>query len=198
MKVPPGYTEDQIVQIIDRIGGRLADIFRFGYHEREDMKQEAAVLALEGLDSYDKVRPLENFLWVHIKNRLHNFKRNNYARPDKPCDNCPFNAYVNGECTKHDNMMDCEPFSKWTLRNETKKHLMSTKTYNETAKDTSLSIEEDILSRELFQLIDDSLPVSMREDWIRFSYKLKLPKTKRETLLETIREILERNGIDAT
>jgi len=198
MKVPPGYTEDQIVQIIDRIGGRLADIFKFGYHERDDMKQEAAILALQGLADFDGIRPLENFLWVHIKNRLHNFKRNNYARPDKPCDNCPFDAYINKQCTKYENLMDCEPFSRWTLRNDTKKHLMSTKTYNETPNRSTLSLEDGLLSRQIYQLVEDKLPVALREDWIRFSFKLKLSKTKREHLLEVIRGILEENGINAT
>jgi len=159
------------------------------------MKQEAFVFALKGMEKFDGKRPLENFLWVHVRNRLYNFKRNNYARPDKPCDNCPFDAYVNYECTKFDNMMECELFAKWEKRNQTKKNLMSTKMQDDPAEQ-ELSLEDDILSRELYQLIDTHLPLMLREDWIRFTNKLKLPKQKREALLEVIKEILTANGIN--
>ena len=39
------------------------------------MKQQAAIFALEGLEKYDNKRPLENFLWTHVRNRLFNYKR---------------------------------------------------------------------------------------------------------------------------
>ena len=78
---------DDANDIIERVSSRLAQKFRFGYHTIDDMKQQAALFAWEGIyDSWDDSRPLENFLWIHVRNRLYNFKRNNYGRPEKPCE----------------------------------------------------------------------------------------------------------------
>lgn len=161
------------------------------------MKQEAALFAWQGLEHYDGVRPLENFLWVHVRNRLYNLKRNNYARPDKPCDKCPFDAYINHRCVKHDNMMDCEPYAKWEARNAIKKSLMSTKQGDDTPQQQRSSMEDTILSREIYTIIDNNIPIGMREDWLRFVNKLKLPKAKREALVENIKTILSDNGIES-
>ncbi len=160
------------------------------------MKQQAALFAWQGLEKYDGVRPLENFLRVHVHNRLFNFKRNNYARPDKPCDNCPLNAYVNGECTAFDNMLDCELYERWYNRNEVKKSLMSTKEHIEYSSDIYQDIEEELLKKEIFKLVDSKIPVTLREDWIRFINKSKLSKIKREALLTTIYQIIQDEGVN--
>jgi hypothetical protein len=38
---------------------------------------------MDAMDRYDESRPLENFLAVHVKNRLNNFKRDKYYRQQK-------------------------------------------------------------------------------------------------------------------
>lgn len=161
------------------------------------MKQEAALFAWQGLDHYDGIRPLENFLWVHVRNRLYNLKRNNYSRLDKPCDKCPLNAYVNNCCTEYDNMMDCTLYSKWKARNTTKKNLMSTKQSDDVAYSQHTTLEDTVFSREIYTIVDNNIPISMREDWLRFVNKLKLPKSKREALLEHIKIILSDHGIES-
>ena len=40
------------------------------------------MMGVEGLDRYDSNKPLENFMYAHINNRLKNFKRDNYYRFD--------------------------------------------------------------------------------------------------------------------
>jgi hypothetical protein len=160
------------------------------------MKQQVALFAWQGLENYDGVRPLENFLWVHVRNRLYNFKRNNYARPDLPCDNCPLNAYVNLECTAFTNVMECEHYLKWFERNQVKKNLMSTKESVDSIDHDSLSLEDKILSKEIYDLINSNIPITLREDWLRYVNKLKLPKNKREALFSIILDILKENGID--
>ena len=77
--------EAEFLEVLDKITKKLIHKFRFGYHNAEDMKQQASIFALEALDRYDGKRPLEIFLWTHVRNRLFNFKRNNYQRPDSPC-----------------------------------------------------------------------------------------------------------------
>jgi hypothetical protein len=159
------------------------------------MKQQAAQFAIEGLDNYDGVRPLENFLWVHVRNRLYNFKRNNYSRPTLPCDCCELDAYKDFECTAHENKLDCLAYERWFRRNQIKQNLMSTKPSDDGINDES-SVEDQIFSREIYALVERNIPVTMREDWIRFTNKLKLPKNKREALLSFIIQILKEHGIN--
>ena len=45
----------------------------------EDIEQEAFIIGAKAIDDYDG-RSLENFLYVHLNNRLKNFKRDNYYR----------------------------------------------------------------------------------------------------------------------
>lgn len=196
MKIPKGYTEEQVVEIIEKISRRLANKFKFGYHEVDDMKQQAALFAWEGLENYDNVRPLENFLWVHVHNRLYNFKRNNFSRLDKPCLSCPLNAYINNQCTLYKDLNDCEYYAKWNERNEIKKSLMSTKEHQEVI-DIRESQSDQVDYKEILDLIDKNIPLSMREDWIRYSHKLKLSKTKRTNLTNLIIIILKEYGIDS-
>ena len=68
--IPQGMSESQLIQIINNIANRLAGKFKFGYHDLEDMKQQARLFAWEGLEHYDGVRPLENFLWTHVRMRV--------------------------------------------------------------------------------------------------------------------------------
>lgn len=196
MEIPDGYSEEEVLEIIARISVKLSGKFKFGYHEHEDMKQQAALFAWQGLEYYDGIRPLENFLWVHVRNRLYNLKRNNYSRPEKPCDNCPFSAYINHQCKKYDSMNDCDIYSKWIKRNQTKKNLMSTKSCDNPVYDKKPTIDDQVFAKEIFELVDSCIPVSFREDWVRFINKIKISKSKRQILIEKINEILKDNGID--
>ena len=187
---------DDANDIIERVSSRLAQKFRFGYHTIDDMKQQASLFAWEGIyDSWDDSRPLENFLWIHVRNRLYNFKRNNYGRPEKPCDSCPL--YVNHECTEFDNMMDCKLYKGWSDRNTAKRNLMSSySTVYE--KEQESSALDDLFTRDIINLIDQELHVYFREDWIRFINNLRLPKVRKDRLLEEIFVILKENGIEPT
>jgi hypothetical protein len=193
-------TEKQVVQIINGIANRLAGKFKFGYHDIEDMRQQARLFAWEGLENYDGVRPLENFLWTHVRNRLYNFKRNNFGRPDKPCDNCPFfdishqNSRGYG-CKAYSDEMECDLYAGWLKRSTSKRNIMHTAKLDMDIRHTA-KFEEAFADRQIFDLIDQEIPVFQREDWIRFLNNLKLPKARREKIRQTIRDILEEKGIE--
>ena len=196
-----------MIEIIDRISTRLANKFRFGYHEVEDMKQQVflevlkpdknGVTILEKFDT-EKGNSLDSFLWIHARNRLHNFKRDNFARPDLPCTQCPLKAYVKGECTAYSQMMECEYYFKWHCRNETKKSLASNQAsaQAETEVHYTNDIDNKIFSKEIYGLVNKNIPISLREDWIRFTNRLKISKQKREQLMELVLQILKENGIE--
>lgn len=84
MKIPNGFTEQEVMKIINTVINSLAGGFVFGCHTKSDIKQEAFVFALEALPGFDGKRPLDGFLFQAVKNRLINFKRDNYFRPDSP------------------------------------------------------------------------------------------------------------------
>ena len=50
--------------------------------------------------------------------------------------------------------------------------------------------------KQLFNTVDQAIPINYREDWIRFVHRLRLPKPRREKIIELIHEIIEEQNID--
>lgn len=186
--------EKELLAILDNIANSLASTYKFGYHEIEDMKQQARLIGLEGLKNYDGKRPLENFLWIHIRNRLYNFKRDNYFRPEKPCDKCPL--FQNQSCIQFRNQMDCELYAKWKERTEKRKSLMSNVEHNDSNYDDN-NILDQLDTKHLFETVDYNMPIELREYWIRFIHGLKLPKSKKEQVFMEINFILKEHNLDS-
>ena len=75
-------TSDQITETILLVVNRMSHKYTFNGYEVDDIKQEAWIICNEALQRYDGKRPLENFLAVHLSNRLKNFVRDNYWDSD--------------------------------------------------------------------------------------------------------------------
>ena len=159
-------TEEQVVSTILKISSRLASKYTFPNYEADDISQEAFIIGLEAMNRYDGVRPLENFLSIHIKNRLKNFKRDHYYRPD------------DGKAEK--------------IQSGKKKILDASSIddikYLIVNSECSSGMEE----RELLEYIDNLLPANMRNDYLRFKNDQTLTKTKRQNLISCLKEILEK------
>lgn len=82
MKIPRNMTQQQVIDQINAVVNRIAPKYTFQGYEVEDIKQEAFLICMDALDRYDQKRPLENFLSVHLSNRLKNFIRDNYYVKD--------------------------------------------------------------------------------------------------------------------
>lgn len=82
MKIPQGMTEEQAINQISIVVNRIAPKYAFKGYEVDDIKQEAFMICMDALNRYDNNRPLENFLSVHLSNRLKNFVRDNYFVKD--------------------------------------------------------------------------------------------------------------------
>ena len=195
MKIPKGMTEQEVVAIIDKVAKGLANKFKFGYHSVEDIRQQARLYACMVMPKYDDSRPLENFLWVHVRNRLCNYKRDNYERRDKPCDKCPLNAYVNKKCTAYQDMEECEFYAKWLLRNSTKKNLCHTMDISNIRDTDEKNLkfndnpEDKLIRKELEDLIDDEVPVALRQYWIRMKYGVRVPKAMSDKIAEIVEKV---------
>ena len=195
--LPNGVSEEEFLNVLDNISKRLGYKFKFGYHSYEDMYQQAAIFALEGLEKYDNKRPLENFLWTHVRNRLFNYKRDNYKRPDKPCLNCPFFdkhfKCSNNQCSEYANQMDCDLYKKWFDRNDSKKNIMKPGTI----EDQSLLKNKDnedfqyiMANKELIQKLDKLLIGEHREIYLKLKHGIKVNKVDIKKLQKHIQEII--------
>lgn len=155
-----------MVSIIYKIASRLASKFTFPNYEEEDIAQEAFIIGMEAMNRYDEVRPLENFLSVHIKNRLMNFKRDNYYRPDD---------------------------GRAEVIQQGKKKLLDAQSMDD-MKNLLLAAQhsDNIENRELMEYIDINLPASLRGDYLRFRNDQSLTKTKKAKLVEELRTIVEK------
>ena len=194
MKIPDNHSEQEVLDVIDGIANRLCYKFKFGYHSPDDMKQQARLFAWEGLEKYDGKRPLENFLWTHVRNRLYNFKRNNYSRLEKPCDTCEF--YISKKCTAFVDQEECHLYKGWLDRNNAKKNLMHSISVEFDQKEHETASLSTLFAKEVIELLDEELHVRFREDWIRLLNNLKLNKVRKDKLLEEIYVILKENNID--
>lgn len=83
MKIPKNMTEQEVVDQINVVVNRMAHKYTFGTYGLDDIKQEAFIICMDALTRYDEKRPLENFLSVHLSNRLKNFVRDNYYTKDE-------------------------------------------------------------------------------------------------------------------
>lgn len=201
--IPKGMTEQQVLDVIENVARRLAKKYKFGYHTIDDMKQEARLEAWKALDKYDNKRPLENFLWTHVRNRLFNLKRDKYERPDKPCFHCPLKAYIKPDgCSAFENKIDCHLYESWIKRNAAKKNIMqpiemsNVQDEHEQRMKVYDKTDTEIVRREIFSVIDKYIPNSLRADYIKVRYGIFIPKARKEKVLEEIRRILEESNID--
>lgn len=82
MRIPKNMTLDQLMKQIEIVVNRIAPKYTFSTYDVDDIKQEAFIICVDALERYDQKRPLENFLSVHLSNRLKNFVRDNYYTKD--------------------------------------------------------------------------------------------------------------------
>ena len=178
MKIPKGRPEKEVLEIINKVASRYAHKFRFGYFEADDIRQEAVIIAMEALERYEEGRPLENFLAVHVKNRLNNFKRDKYYRQSKVDSNTQ---------EKHNNSKKflMEPLDISNIRDE---------------KEDNMRVEDDFVidfeQQEVLRIIDQNLDVSLRSDYLRIKDGVYVPKPRRKQIYEEIDMILRENGYE--
>jgi DNA-directed RNA polymerase specialized sigma24 family protein len=199
-----GLVEQEVLDIIEKITKRLSYKFTFGSHEYEDICQVARVLALRGLHSYRvESGELENFLWVHVHNRLCNYKRKHFVRLDKPCLACPLKAYIKkGDlCKIYDDKQDCELYAKWFNRNEVKKNIINPVSMSvvldteESNMSQSNSPTDNLYAREIIELLDTNITPDVRPLWLQLKAGMKIHPEDLDRLRERIGNILEENGV---
>ena len=192
-------SEDELLKTIEQISKKLAYKFKFGYHELEDMKQQISLFAIEGLANYDYKRPLENFLWTHVRNRLFNYKRDNYQRPDKPCNGCVFHdilcANTDKDCKEFSNKLDCTLYKTWYSRNSSKKNLMHLSSIEDLkeymmSSNSNENFSLNIENREFIDILERELFGEHREIYLKIKMEIKVSKKELIKLNNMVKEIL--------
>jgi DNA-directed RNA polymerase specialized sigma24 family protein len=195
MIIPAGMTEQEVLDTIEKVARRLAHKFRFGYHDIDDMKQQARMHAIKAMPKYDSSRPLENFLWSCVHNQLFNDKRNKFARPDKP-----YLPKTDG-CSAYHDKMECSHYSGWVKRNSAKQNLMQPIELSdvEDEREDRMKLHETpddiVMTSEIINIIDKNLSIVLRKDWIQMRKGIKVSKPRRIKLQNEILRILHDNGI---
>lgn len=173
--------EEDVVALIKKIAKRLAPKYIFGFYEREDIEQEAIIMGLDALNRYDESRPLENFLSVHISNRLKSFLRDNYYRQKPAC-----------SCDKQ----DCEICISKLKRIEAQKNIMapidldSVSDEQEKSMRYNDSLYKGVELKEIGALINQHLPLEYRIDFKKMCEGVSIPKPRKDKIKELIEEIL--------
>lgn len=184
MKIPSGYTEAQILKIIEKICNRLASKYKFGIYDSDDIKQEAFIIALNALEDYSDSITIEAFLSVRIKSRLKDLFRDRFSRFSFACNNCStFSAECNS-CLKRKH-------TELTKRNILQPIDISTMdpTNESSILVSDISYENDLA--EIVLLINKNLPVDMREDYLKIKDGAYVEKGRRNQIEAVIREIVK-------
>jgi hypothetical protein len=184
MDIPKGYTESEVLEIIERVLSTLARKYTFSIYGIDDIKQEGFIIAInEILPSYDNSYPLENFMRRSLNNRLKNFKRDNYYKLQPSCSKCSsFND-------------DCNNCSKRQQNQEVRKNLSNPIDINVVNNDRFTTYEDSLIDTlEMVELVDKinrSLPVEYREDYLKIKENIYVPKLRKEQIEKIITEIIE-------
>jgi hypothetical protein len=176
-------TEAEVTEEVTRVVDTVSPTFVFGYLALEDVKQIAWQFAIELLNkrTYDPGKPLANYLYVHVKRRLLNMRRDLLRRSDPPCREC----HNGGSCRGGG---WCERYEAWVSRNNAKANLMEPLGFDRAPEQGGGGDEAEV--REALLRIDEELPAALRADYLKMRAGVAVPKARREAVLEAVRGIV--------
>lgn len=151
---------------IEKIADRLSHKYVFGFFSEEDIRQEAIIIGLEAVQNrWDRIRPLENFLSIHIGNRLKNFKRNNYFRRDVE-----------------------ESNTKRSITNNNKKSLMEPSELGDVCQREECNFVKDIQKSEIINNLLDKMPQEIKADFYRLANNVAISKNRKNKVIDFVKE----------
>lgn len=202
MKIPPGHTEQSVVEAIEKVVSVLAPSFVFGYFSLEDIQQEGRFEAIKSLDAsiyegqrkgYDPSRPLENYLYIIVRSRLLNFQRNKLRRNDPPCRMC----HAGNPCGNAEGGSQCAKYAAWFNRNRDKANILRPLDINyisdEKEKKTRIasSVHQEVELDEMLKRIDCQLPVDLRTSYLQMRAGVPVGKARRLQVERAVKDILQ-------
>ncbi len=166
MKLPENMTEEQVLEVINRVINRIAPKYTFYGYTVDDIKQESYIICIKALERYDNKRPLENFISINLSNRLKNFVRDNH--------------YFSGDSEDRIKLMQPAQLDhENSIVDEENPYVTS---------------YEDIELRDMTDLINEHLPADIRMDYLKMINDVYITKQKRDDIVSTILDILQEYG----
>ena len=180
-----GKTQEEVLDEIKTVCRSISTQINFGYYDKEDIEQEGIILGITVLGDYDFERPLANFIYTHVRNRILNLQRKLLTRTDPPCLLC--HQSISGHSGHTDGKM-CDSYKKWHKLNFTKRSLMEPMELEEgIAKDTVSDLSE---TKDLITKIDSLLPIYLRASYLRMRAGENVPENIKEQVEDFVRELI--------
>lgn len=168
-----GPVSPEALEIITMVARQMGPRYLFPGRDRDDMVQQGILFGLAAFPKWDGVRPLENFMRVHMKRRYLNYIRDNYCRYEKSTD--PDRAARLAEMNKaRQNLMS-------PVDVEEVGHMVTTKG----------GAHDDVAYDELIDFIKDRLPVKLRGDFLRMIDEVHISAARKEEVRAAVSVILE-------
>jgi DNA-directed RNA polymerase specialized sigma24 family protein len=165
MRIPDSMTEEEVMSTIMLVINRTAPKYTFYGYEVDDIKQESFMICVDALDRYKEGRPLENFLAVHLSNRLKNFVRDNHFTQHEQE---KAKVVMPGQLSDDNNIVSPQSLQAKRV--------------------------ERIDTREMQKIIDIKLPAQYRMDYLKIINDVYVPKKQKEEVLSIIEQILKEQG----
>jgi hypothetical protein len=172
MIVPSGYSETEVLRVMNRVASTLSHRCSFGSFTPADTAQQAMVYALEALDRFDPTR-------------LFNLKRDQFWRCDSVCPRCFDGDYCTGTAKP------CEKFANWYKRNQAKANLSKPGPGGEPVQAFHLDDPDEIASmNELMLKIDEELEIELRAPYLQMRAGCRVDERTRARVEKRIRQIV--------
>ncbi len=193
MKLPHNLTEKEFLETLDKIIYHLGHT-PFGTHDMADLQQQAYLFACQAVHHWDGQRPLENFLRVHIRNRLINFKRDELMLIQSPCLKCPMYDPLykisDNQCGAFANKEHCSLYARWINRANSKQNVLNP--IDIEGVEVPEQKEPDIDIKDLEAMIDMELPITLRADYLKMRADIKIPEARQQKVKAAVLEIIQK------
>ena len=168
MIIPDCMDKENVMECISKVIARIAPRYVFHGYPLQDIMQESFIICMEGIKRYDCSRPLENFLSVHLSNRLKNFIRDNYYTNNSDEDRTK--VMKPAQLSNEDSIVDSS--EKYSID------------------------DQRIDYAEMQKILDAKIPAEDRLDYLKVVHDVYVTKTRREEIENLIIEILAEHGYE--
>lgn len=158
---------DEQLETIYAIAKQLSSDRWIPGYTKEDIEQEAIIIALKGFYRYNGSIPFDKFIGNHMRNRLITLRRDKYIKPGCSC----------GKCKK-------------CFHNSSRVNIMNPSDIDSENPQLKYEIEDSVASKELMEYLDDFIPADLRDEYLKLTQGCYVPKDKKAKLRAIITEAL--------
>lgn len=199
---------EKIIEAVEKFSSYLASVYKFGFYEIDDLKQEAMVRAFQAMNNgtYDESKDLDQYLFMTVKNHFKNIHRKYRQQNKPPCLTCPlydpgFKSSLN-QCVEYADKNDCEPFNSFNNKYKNRLSLLQPSDIATISEDdkNQLVIEynllEDLSQTELFDYVDKNISPEIRGDFLRMLSGVKINSENTKRVQREVVAILIEGGFE--